>query len=542
MLTPKTTDQTDDGVEPQSHDDLESPQQRPRTIPVPKLQLLSVCVSRVAEPIAYSQIFPYVNQMILKLGITNDPKRVGYYSGTLESMFALAQVLTVYGYGRLSDRIGRKPVILFSVFAMALSSGLFGLSRSFAHMAVARTFVGLLSGYTSVIQSILGEITDGTNQALAVAYSAYALCYPIGTFIGPLIGGTLANPNESMPHLVPASLHGLFNKYPYMLPSLATCVVTVMSFAFLLLFMEETLPSISRHKACKSSGTSTPSSSYGAAIERTGSKQDTKSSLNIPPITERSPCLSNSNRVEDELPKKYPSETDALLADLEDNEDEEPRNWTVRELLKLPELRQLYLSSAVLSFLADGYVGVFVLFSYTEIQYGGLGFKPAEIGFMLATAGGISLVLRILVLPIIMLRGEPTKTFKICMALLPIGYAIPPILNIIARVSSGNGEHEIGTAASAAIWTGILLAEILTKSSTIAYSVNLVIARQCAPDQRALGATNGLNLLFMAGARMFAPVTINTLFALSTEQNWLGGHLVWVIMVVLSVLGWKASA
>ncbi|CAE6480416.1 unnamed protein product [Rhizoctonia solani] len=184
MLTPQSTDQTGDGVQPQSHDDLESPQQRPRMIPVPKLQLLSVCVSRVAEPIAYSQIFPYVNQMILKLGVTDDPKRVGYYSGTLESMFALAQVLTVYGYGRLSDRIGRKPVILFSVFAMALSSGLFGLSHSFAHMAVARTFVGLLSGYTSVIQSILGEITDGTNQALAVAYSAYALCYPIGTFIG----------------------------------------------------------------------------------------------------------------------------------------------------------------------------------------------------------------------------------------------------------------------------------------------------------------------------------------------------------------------
>ncbi|KAG8729736.1 hypothetical protein FRC11_008140 [Ceratobasidium sp. 423] len=318
-----------------------------------------------------------------------------------------------------------------------------------------------------------------------------------------------------------------------------------MSLTFVFFFMKETLPSIVRRKARKSSGTSTPSSLYGVrgrTIEREGSEQGAESSASASPTFERSRHSSTSTRVGvDDLPKKCPSETNALLATADD-EDEQPHNWTVRELLKLPELRQLYRSSVILSFLAESYVVVFVLFAYTEIQYGGLGFDPAEIGFTLATAGIISFTLQILVLPTVFRRAKPIKTFEACMGLWPIAYAIPPILNIMARASSENGQRPIGTTASAAIWAGIWIAQLLSKSACMAYAMNMVIARQSAPDQRALGATNGLNQLFLCGARMFAPFTVSTLFALSTENNWLGGHLVWVIMVLLSLFGWKASA
>ncbi|QRW18309.1 major facilitator superfamily transporter [Rhizoctonia solani] len=533
-LTNRTVDARPQGHESQT--DPESPQQPVRQTPVPKLQLLTV------------RDISYVNQMVWDLGVTDDPKKVGFYSGMIDSSFAFAQVLTVYSYGALSDRIGRKPVVLMGTFGVALSAALFGLSSSFTHMMAARMVAGLLSGYIAVLHSILGEITDDTNQA--AAYPIYALCYPIGSFIGPLVGGALANPNESIPHLVPAFLHGLFDKYPYMLPSMAACTVAAMSFAFVFIFLEETLPSMVRRKARKRSGASTPTSLYGArgrTLERTGqysgSEQSAESSSSASPSTEHSRYSSASTRVgEDELPKKCPSETDALLATADDeDEDEQPHNWTVRELLKLPELRQLYRSSMILSFIAESYVVVFVLFAYTKIQYGGLGFEPAEIGFVLATAGGISFALQILVLPVILRRAKPTKTFEACMMLWPIGFAIPPILNIIARTASENGKHPIGPAASAAIWVGIWGAQLITKLACMGYAMNMVIARQSAPDQRALGTTNGLNQLFMCIARMFAPAAVSTIFALSSENNWLGGHLVWVIMIILSLLGWKAS-
>jgi hypothetical protein len=52
----------------------------------------------------------------------------------------------------------------------------------------------------------------------------------------------------------------------------------------------------------------------------------------------------------------------------------------------------------------------------------------------------------------------------------PIGFAIPPILNIIARASSENGAHEIGKEATVAIWIGIWFAQVLTKFGCMAYS------------------------------------------------------------------------
>lgn len=44
-------------------------------------------------------IFPFVNQMIEVLGVVDDPKQVGFYAGLVESIFAFAQLLTVFYWG-----------------------------------------------------------------------------------------------------------------------------------------------------------------------------------------------------------------------------------------------------------------------------------------------------------------------------------------------------------------------------------------------------------------------------------------------------------
>ncbi|ELU44175.1 hypothetical protein AG1IA_01785 [Rhizoctonia solani AG-1 IA] len=472
MPTSQNSDRTVD-ARPQGHEsqtDPESPQQPVRQTPVPKLQLLTVCVSRIAEPFAYTQ--------------------VGFHSLTSCRR----------GADTLSPSFSR---------------------RSFWSVILIHSHDGCADGWWVESFQPCDTMTD-----LVFSRPPFRLYsrtpFDLGRDHGryepsscPLVGGALANPNESIPHLVPAFLHGLFDKYPYMLPSMAACTVAAMSFAFVFIFLEETLPSMVRRKARKRSGASTPTSLYGArgrTLERTGqysgSEQSAESSSSASPSTEHSRYSSASTRVgEDELPKKCPSETDALLATADDeDEDEQPHNWTVRELLKLPELRQLYRSSMILSFIPP------VISAYSpcsKIQYGGLGFEPAEIGFVLATAGGISFALQILVLPVILRRAKPTKTFEACMMLWPIGFAIPPILNIIARTASENGKHPIGPAASAAIWVGIWGAQLITKLACMGYAMNMVIARQSAPDQRALGTTNGLNQLFMCIARMFAPAAVS---------------------------------
>jgi hypothetical protein len=89
---------------------------------------------------------------------------------------------------------------------------------------------------------------------------------------------------------------------------------------------------------------------------------------------------------------------------------------------------------------------------------------------VLATSGCISFALQLLALPVILRRCKPAKVFSVCMALWPIAYTIPPILNAIARASSSNGEHAISIQASAVIWIGIWLAQLLSKFACMAYS------------------------------------------------------------------------
>jgi len=53
--------------------------------PVPKLQLAALCLVRLLEPIGFTQLFPYINEMVVKLKMIDDPSKVGFVSGLVVS-------------------------------------------------------------------------------------------------------------------------------------------------------------------------------------------------------------------------------------------------------------------------------------------------------------------------------------------------------------------------------------------------------------------------------------------------------------------------
>ena len=57
-------------------------------------------------------IFPYIYFMIKDFHITEDENKISFYAGMVTSAFTLAEFSTGFFWGRLSDRIGRKPVLL----------------------------------------------------------------------------------------------------------------------------------------------------------------------------------------------------------------------------------------------------------------------------------------------------------------------------------------------------------------------------------------------------------------------------------------------
>jgi MFS family permease len=156
--------------------------------------------------------------MMAHLHLTNDPSRVGFYSGLAESAFSICSLFSIYQWARLSgepchvvsresyptifakDVIGRRPVIFIGILGASFATLLFGLQRTLPGILLVRCIGqsfrvtrilhpsrsivtgGFFSGNTAVIYSVLGEMTDSTNQA--IAFPIFGLAWPVGSIIG----------------------------------------------------------------------------------------------------------------------------------------------------------------------------------------------------------------------------------------------------------------------------------------------------------------------------------------------------------------------
>ncbi|TFK27818.1 MFS general substrate transporter [Coprinopsis marcescibilis] len=211
---------------------------RTKRTPLPKLQIGIVLLLQVCEPITSQSIYPYINQLISELGVTGgDERKVGYYAGMIESLFFLTEALTVLQWSRLSDHIGRKPVLLIGLMGTLISMIAFGVSTTFGALVVSRCLTGLLNGNIGVMKSAMGELTDSTNRA--EGFALMPVVWATGTTLGPLLGGTLARPHERFPKYFDTQF---WRKYPYLLPCLATGSFVLVSFFIALTWFKETVP------------------------------------------------------------------------------------------------------------------------------------------------------------------------------------------------------------------------------------------------------------------------------------------------------------
>ncbi|KAF8529849.1 major facilitator superfamily domain-containing protein [Gautieria morchelliformis] len=301
LLGPDTTS----GVTLDDSDlEMEPARRRKRSTPIPKLQLMTLCAVRLVDPISFTQLFPYVNEMMRDLHVTDRPSRIGFYSGLVDSLFAISQLFSIYHWAKLSDRIGRRPVIFTSTFGIAICTTLFGLSTTLWAALAARCMSGLLAGNIAVIHSTVGELTDESNQAQI--FPIYGVVWPLGSIIGPLIGGTLSHPAVHWPDYFG---NEWFRRHPYFLPCLVCSTLSLTAAAFGLRFLEETHP-----------------------LKRATSRLDWKSSG-------------------------------------KSGKSSHTASTSLRSLMGNPLIRVLCLSGSALSFLGSGFDVVFVLFSFSPIGY-----------------------------------------------------------------------------------------------------------------------------------------------------------------------------
>ncbi|MFM9115867.1 MAG: MFS transporter, partial [Planctomycetota bacterium] len=115
--------------------------------------------------------------------------QVGLVIGLLMASFSAMQFLVMPVWGRLSDRIGRRPVLLVGLAASTIFYGLFGVAttmHSLLLMFVARIGAGIAGATIGTAQAYIADCTSNQNRAkgMALIGAAFALGFTLGPSLG----------------------------------------------------------------------------------------------------------------------------------------------------------------------------------------------------------------------------------------------------------------------------------------------------------------------------------------------------------------------
>lgn len=184
-------------------------------------------------------IFPYVYQMVEAFHVTDNDRKIALYAGMITSSFTFAEFSAGMFWGRMSDKIGRKPVLIMGLMGTAISMIVFGFAPNLATAMIARALGGLLNGNIGVLQTTVAEIVK-VKEHQPRAYSIMPFVWCLGSIVGPAMGGALAQPCESYPWLFRRDT--IFDRFPFLLPNVVCVFVLVLGIVVGFLFLEETHP------------------------------------------------------------------------------------------------------------------------------------------------------------------------------------------------------------------------------------------------------------------------------------------------------------
>src|SRR5919204_4290368 len=117
--------------------------------------------------------------------------------GLLFAVFSLCQLLAAPALGDLSDRYGRRPVLVFSLAGTVLSFAMLALARSVAMLFLARIVDGLSGGNISTARAYVADVTEPKDRARA--YGLIGAAFGLGFILGPALSGVLARVSYTAP-------------------------------------------------------------------------------------------------------------------------------------------------------------------------------------------------------------------------------------------------------------------------------------------------------------------------------------------------------
>ncbi|CAG1011153.1 Tetracycline resistance protein, class B [Anaerolineales bacterium] len=125
-------------------------------------------------------------------------------TGILIASYALMQLIGAPILGRLSDRFGRRPVLLVSVFGTFIGFLLLGFANALWMLFASRILDGITGGNLSVAQAYISDVTDEKSRSKGLGMIGAA--FGLGFIIGPVTGGLLSQWGYAIPAFVAAGI------------------------------------------------------------------------------------------------------------------------------------------------------------------------------------------------------------------------------------------------------------------------------------------------------------------------------------------------
>jgi multidrug resistance protein len=152
----------------------------------PKRSLYAIIfLTILVTTIGFGVIFPVLPLYAKSMGASDS------VNGWLAAIFSLAQFACAPLWGRLSDRIGRRPVMLISILGSSAAYLLTGWASTIPILFAARLLDGATGGSVAVAQACLADIT--TPEERSKAMGLVGVAFGLGFVIGPFVGGELSH-------------------------------------------------------------------------------------------------------------------------------------------------------------------------------------------------------------------------------------------------------------------------------------------------------------------------------------------------------------
>lgn len=163
-----------------------------------KRALIVVMLTVVLDLIGFGILIPIQPFLALSFGA-----RPGVVT-LLSASFSIMQFFFMPMWGALSDRVGRRPIMLLSIAVSTLGYLLFALADSLTWLFIARMIAGCGTANIGIAQAIIADNTEGSERARGMGLLGAA--FGIGFMIGPAIGGIFSQYSLQTPSFIAAGL------------------------------------------------------------------------------------------------------------------------------------------------------------------------------------------------------------------------------------------------------------------------------------------------------------------------------------------------